>query len=98
MTEAQLLERVTAIAGELGVYWHHEPDSRANPSTPGFPDLVLGRRRLIFRELKTEHGTLHIAQKAWGRMLTDCGQDWGVWRPHDLTSGLIIHAISELTR
>lgn len=47
----------------------------------GFPDLTLARRGVVlFRELKSNTGTLTKEQKAWGRELGDA---WGVWRPTD---------------
>jgi hypothetical protein len=47
----------------------------------GFPDLLLVRERIIFREIKTDTGQLSHEQRAWGRWLTAAGQDWDVWRP-----------------
>jgi hypothetical protein len=97
MTEAQLLTAVTNMATAARVFWFHDPDSRKNPGPPGFPDLVLGRGwRVIWRELKTEVGTMSPEQRAWGRLLVDAGQDFAVWRPRDLHSGTIAHTLTEL--
>jgi hypothetical protein len=55
-------------------------------SDPGWPDLVLVRRRdrrVLFRELKTDHNSLSRRQRAVLELLTDCGLDAGVWRPRD---------------
>lgn len=49
----------------------------------GWPDLVLVRGRLLFRELKTNRGRLQPHQEAWGAALQKAGCDWGVWRPRD---------------
>lgn len=49
----------------------------------GFPDLVLVRKRTLFRELKTDRGRLSHAQDQWHARLHDAGADVGVWRPRD---------------
>ena len=56
-------------------------------SEPGWPDLVLVRRRdrrLLFRELKSDTGVVHPRQAAVLELLTAVGQDAAVWRPRDL--------------
>lgn len=56
-------------------------------SEPGWPDLVLVRRRdrrVLFRELKSDTGTVHPRQAAVLELLTAVGLDAGVWRPRDL--------------
>ena len=70
---------------------YHTHDSRR--SEPGFPDLVLVRDRVLFRELKTNTGRISPAQKHWGAVLTAAGADFKVWRPKDLKT-----IIKELTQ
>jgi hypothetical protein len=56
-------------------------------SEPGWPDLVLVRRkdqRVLFRELKSDHGVVHPRQAAVLELLAACGLDAAVWRPADL--------------
>lgn len=56
-------------------------------SEPGWPDLVLVRRRdhrVLFRELKSDAGVVHPRQAAVLELLTACGLDAAVWRPRDL--------------
>ena len=56
-------------------------------SEPGWPDLVLIRRkdkRVLFRELKSDHGVVHPRQAAVLDLMTACGLDAAVWRPADL--------------
>jgi len=56
-------------------------------SEPGWPDLVLVRRRdqrVLFRELKSDTGTVHPRQAAVLELLTAAGLDAAVWRPSDL--------------
>lgn len=54
----------------------------------GFPDLVLVRERLIFRELKTG-SALSASQIQWIDWLQTAGQDASVWSESDWKSGLI---------
>lgn len=69
--------------------WHgwavfHTYDSRR--SNPGWPDLVLVRDRVLFRELKTNSGRLSVEQAACLNRLTAAGADAKVWRPRDRRS------------
>jgi hypothetical protein len=51
----------------------------------GFPDLVLtGRGRVIFAELKSDHGVLRLDQRGWIKALRESGAEVFVWRPADL--------------
>lgn len=53
----------------------------------GFPDLELvGRGRIIHRELKRNNGRVSVDQAAWGERINANGGDWAVWRPRDLES------------
>ncbi|MYA99280.1 VRR-NUC domain-containing protein [Candidatus Poribacteria bacterium] len=82
-TETQFHAEVVAMAKMMGYLVYHTYDSRR--SEPGFPDLVLvGRDRILYRELKTETGKLSPAQKNWGEQLQASGGDWDVWRPSDM--------------
>lgn len=49
----------------------------------GFPDLVLVRERVLFRELKSDTGRLRRDQETWIERLQAAGADAGVWRPRD---------------
>jgi len=51
----------------------------------GFPDLMLCRRgRLLFAELKSETGTVSLAQQEWLDALNLTGRcEVYVWRPRD---------------
>jgi hypothetical protein len=88
MPEAALQKAVTDICGLLGIWWYHVGDSRRD--RPGFPDLVLIGRTTIFRELKTETGTVTTEQAEVGARLQRSGQSWAVWRPRDLHSGRVL--------
>ena len=89
MTEKELLETVIKYADALGWKFFHVFDSRR--SVEGWPDLVLvrsggrGRRRMIFAELKSQHGRLSATQREWLDALR-AFRDVEVyeWRPSNL--------------
>lgn len=63
----------------------------------GLPDLLLvGKRGILFRELKAEGGDLSTAQRIYGYRITAAGGDHAVWRPEDLASGSIEWVLSGL--
>lgn len=72
------------MATALGWTWYHTHDSRRSPA--GFPDLVLVRDRVLFRELKDDRRRLEPEQIEWLNRLTRAGADAGVWRPKDRRS------------
>jgi len=49
----------------------------------GWPDLVLVRDIVIYRELKADGGKLSEEQTQWLVDLRAAGQDAAVWRPND---------------
>ncbi len=62
-------------------YWATPTDG---PDGNGWPDVVLARSgAVLFRELKTDGGTLSPDQTEWGQLLLSAGLDWKVWRPGD---------------
>lgn len=87
MSEKQLQEHVIALARRLGWLAYHTHDSRR--SEPGFPDLVLVREVVLYRELKAANGVLSPAQKTWLQGLSVAGCDAGLWRPAQLLDGTI---------
>jgi len=52
----------------------------------GFPDLLLAKagRPVMFRELKTDRGTLTVQQKLWRDALLGSGADWKLWKPKNM--------------
>lgn len=88
MLESELLAKVTKLAKIHGWLCYHTHNSRG--SEPGFPDLVMCKvGRVIFAELKTEHGHLSGKQRGWmlqlmaGDPATRSFEVY-VWRPSDL--------------
>ena len=90
MTEKALQEAVIKLAKYAGWWVYHPYDSRR--SEPGFPDLAMvhvGRKMILFRELKAEKGRLTEDQDAWLTALTEAGADACVWRPEQWNDGTI---------
>ena len=83
------MEAIRAMVTDLGLHAFHPADSRRSWG-PGFPDLVIaGLGGTIFRECKTETGSLSADQRRWGYVLQASGQRWAVWRPRALLNGQI---------
>ena len=82
MTEKQFQLQIVMAARANGWKVYHTYDARR--SEPGFPDLVLVRDRVLYRELKTDTGRVSKAQQEWADALTKAGADFKVWRPRDL--------------
>lgn len=66
-------------ARRFALLWYHTCDSRR--CQPGFPDLVLVRDRVLFRELKSDTGLMTKAQADWAEKMLKSGADWALWRP-----------------
>lgn len=45
----------------------------------GFPDLVLVKHRILYRECKSGRARLEDEQAEWGRRISAAGGDWDVW-------------------
>lgn len=95
MTEDQLQREVESLCQKLGLLFHHCCDSKRCRGPRGLPDLIIvGRSGVLFRELKSEDGETSAEQDRWGWYL---GRDlWRVWRPADLTLGLIQRDLEEI--
>jgi hypothetical protein len=95
MSEAELLETVRLFGRQLALLVYHTHDSRR--SEAGFPDcIIVGRRGVLWRELKKESGRVTGAQQTWINRLTTAGQDVGVWRPSDLVAGRVLMELRAL--
>ena len=89
MTERDWQRLVITTARYRGWEAHHHHDSRR--SEPGWPDLVLiGHRRALFVELKTNTGRLAPVQIEWLTALHTAGCEVAVWRPRDLPAVLSV--------
>jgi hypothetical protein len=96
MTEDELLLEITRWCQALHLPMYHTHDSRRSPA--GFPDLVIIGSSVLWRELKTEGGSVRREQEMWGASLLAAGQDWGIWRPSMLESGRIVTELQEIKR
>ena len=98
MAEDELQANVLDLCRVFGILVHHCRPARMADGTwrtpisgqPGFPDLVIvGRRGVLYRELKTSAGKPTRDQQIWLSALTGAGADACLWRPGDWLSGLI---------
>lgn len=95
-TEAQLERAVIDMARLMGYMVHGvRPAFRQSGefSDPlkgdrGFPDLILvGNRRIIYVELKSDKSYLAPEQKIWRDRLVAAGADYCVFRPRNWSAG-----------
>ena len=94
LAEREWQAEVVALARELGWLVHHSTDARRDVGA-GFPDLVLvhpARRRVLYAELKTEHGVCTAEQGRWLAALENAGQPTFIWRPSDREYVLVVLA------
>ena len=83
MTENEFQYEVEKLARRYGWKSYHAPRSWG-PRTKGFPDLILVRDRVLFRELKSENGDLSQSQEECIKLLRKAGSDAKVWRPSEI--------------
>lgn len=70
--------------------WHHCGSPHHCNGQAGMPDLlIIGRRRLLWPEIKGDTTPVRREQREFGEALTEAGQSWCVWRPDDMRSGRI---------
>lgn len=82
LSEAEFQAQVIAIAEGWGWLVIHINDSRKQKAV-GWPDLVLIRERVLYRELKRVGRRPTLVQQATLDALKGAGQDVGVWTPAD---------------
>ena len=87
-TEREFQEQIAQLARQFGwMIVHHGGNQhrRAYYDTTGFPDLLMvsPTGRVLFRELKTDIGSLTPDQERWRRELLNRHADYAVWRPTD---------------
>jgi hypothetical protein len=97
VTERELQDWIVGTARLLG--WrnaHFRPAwtekgwrTASSYDAQGWPDLCLVRERIVFAEIKLEHGRLSPEQVAWLDALRDAGAEVYVWKPADWTSGAV---------
>lgn len=75
---------VRKLMKDLGLWGHHP--WRSDKSEKGWPDWTILGTRIIYRELKSETGTLRPDQAKVRDRIVAAGGDWGLWRPSDLLS------------
>jgi hypothetical protein len=95
VTEAELDVRIRGRVEQMNLIGFSSPDSRRTQR--GWPDwAIMGPRGVLFRELKTEPGTLTYEQSIVGGMLQKAGASWGIWRPSDWLDGIIMKELEAI--
>jgi hypothetical protein len=95
MTEADLERSVVDLCRQFNIKRFHPYLSVR--STSGWPDeSLLGKRGLLFRELKGDKGKVTAAQREWIDALRFTGQDADVWWPDDWRSGRILRELEAI--
>lgn len=79
MTEKEFMQAVIDLCRYLGLKVYHPFDSRR--SAPGYPDLTIVGKGVLFVETKTESGRLRPEQQEWLSALRAAGAEVHVWRP-----------------
>ena len=82
LSEADFQRQITDYAELHGWRWWHVNDSRAQAMTD-FPDLVLVRDRVLYREIKRYGGKVSPGQQVALEQLRRAGADAEVWWPND---------------
>lgn len=86
---------VRRLMRDMGLWGYHTRNSIG--SERGWPDwVILGPGGGLFRELKSERGSLSPDQRRVGSKLTRAGYDWAVWKPRDLYSGVIAAQLARI--
>jgi hypothetical protein len=94
MTERQLQQSVTDLCRLFHLLCYHTRDSRG--SAAGFPDLVIIGSRIVYAELKSEHGKTTIQQRCWRDGIKEAGGTYYLWTPADWYSGDIRAVLESL--
>lgn len=82
--ESEFQSKVIALAKKCGWRVYHTVNARG--SAKGFPDLVLvhpARKLVLFREIKSDGGSISKEQWDWLCDLGGAGANAGIWRPHE---------------
>lgn len=79
--ESLFQNSVVKAAKDLGWICYHTYNSFR--SSPGFPDLVLVKDKVIFAELKMPRGKVTPSQELWAERLEQAGAEYHLWRPGD---------------
>ena len=86
---------VRKLIADLGLFGYHPRNSKG--SQAGWPDwVIIGRGGILYRELKSEHGSLSPDQRHVGDLITKAGGNWRVWRPRDLLDRTIARELAGL--
>jgi len=97
ISETQLQAAIVEAARLLGWAVAHFRPARTNKGwrtataydAHGYPDLTLVRERVLFAELKGDHGRFEPEQARWRVRLQLAGCEYYLWRPDDWLEGRV---------
>jgi hypothetical protein len=95
MLESDLQREVLDLCRTYRLRVFHSTDSTKDLG-PGYPDLCIVGKRLIFAELKSQHGAMSGTQTNWRYWIKAAGTEHYIWRPTDLADGTITTILSSL--
>ncbi len=91
---AELQNSILDICTAMALHTHH---CAMKQSQAGFPDLVIiGRRGVLWRELKVPPDTPTTEQRLLGYRLVAAHQDYKIWTPAELDSGEIYEELEAI--
>ena len=96
MTSEELESLIVMKAAALGIWWHHEHDSRRSPR--GWVDLsLLGNRGGLFIECKNSGGDRPTeAQIEVGIRMRKAGLPYRLWTPRHWYDGTITKELEDI--
>ena len=95
MTEAQLQESIRKMCKSLHIEAQHIRDPIGS-WLPGWPDLALFGRSILFAELKRQSESPTPEQRRVGWIIQQAGGRWTWWRPSDLLDGTIAKELTAI--
>jgi hypothetical protein len=96
MTHADLVDLIFLRCKDLGLRYHYCPDARHCQGQPGWLDLTIVGKWVLYREVKSEDGRATRAQLDTLGWLRRARCNVGIWRPEDWESGLIARELEEI--
>jgi hypothetical protein len=101
LTERELQTAVIRAAQLLGWHVYHVRPGRTRRGWRtcvegdgvGWPDAVLVKDRILYREIKSDGGRLTPAQSAWLKRLAEAGADVAVWTAECWRTGTILREL-----
>jgi hypothetical protein len=99
VTEPELRQAVTGLAGRLGLRWvYFGSDVRRGMEGDrrGLPDLLITGRAVLWAELKAPGKQPRAEQRYWHKALAAAGERVVVWQPAEWLTGEVHRELHQL--